>query len=485
MVIALAGCLVAASFVLDLLVPGYAIAGFYLLPLMLVAFALHERLYIGIVGLVSVALTIGVMVLQHRVDGQNVLVVFFGVLAGAGLIALGHLYNRFDRLYESERSSNARLQSLTAQLQGLQEAAVLGSERPLGELLHHIVEQAMQLLGADAGALFRLDTSTDSLSLVAAAGLPGEAAGAVALAIDQDPVGRAVSRRRSVAVPDLDDPRGPVSEAVRQARSETGFGACLAVPLAVREDLFGAVALYFRETKEFNHEDVGLAQSFGDQAALAIENTRLREQVGRTAAAAERSRLARDLHDSVTQSLFAAKLQAEALVKRWRPQAPEARESLDDLQRLTRAALAEMRTLLLEMRPAALADAWLGDLLRHLADASEGRTSARVELTVDGRHALPSDVTVALYRVAQEAMNNVIRHAGARRAWLDLRCVPGAVVLVIGDDGRGFDPTGVGPEQFGLRTMRERAEAVGAALTVGSRLGHGTVVTVEWRDTRG
>ena len=143
--------------------------------------------------------------------------------------------------------------------------------------------------------------------------------------------------------------------------------------LRSQSDLFGVLAVYYREPRPFSDEDVRLAQSFGDQAALAIENARLREQMERSAVAAERSRLARDLHDSVTQSLFAASIQAEALRCKWRPTSEEAQRSLEDVERLTRGALAEMRTLLLEMRPAALAQSPLHDLLRHLVDATEAR----------------------------------------------------------------------------------------------------------------
>ena len=140
---------VATSLSLDLAIPGYAVAGFYLLPLLLVAFTMPGRFALA-VGAVCLALTISVMVLQGRANGQNILLVWFAALAGGGLFALASMYNRFDQLYESERSKTARLQRLTAQVRTLQEAAVLDSARPLGELLRHIVAQAQQLLESDA-----------------------------------------------------------------------------------------------------------------------------------------------------------------------------------------------------------------------------------------------------------------------------------------------------------------------------------------------
>ena len=253
----------------------------------------------------------------------------------------------------------------------------------------------------------------------------------------------------------------------------------------VAADLFGVIALYYREPRPFSDEDVSLAQSFGDQAALAIENARLREQLESSAVAAERLRLARDLHDSVTQSLFAASLKAEALSRKWRPASAEARQSLDDVQHLTRGALAEMRALLLEMRPAALAQSSLDDLLRHLVDATGARTRIPVKLSLADSPPLPPDVKIALYRIAQEAMNNVVRHSKAHRAWVTLACSEGLVKLVVGDDGCGFDSSHVGSEEFGLQIMRERAVAVAASLSVDSGRRRGTVVKTEWSTTRG
>ena len=252
------------------------------------------------------------------------------------------------------------------------------------------------------------------------------------------------------------------------------------MPLVVRGDAFGVLLLPYVASRSFSDEDLGLASAFGDQAALAIENARLREQVQRTATAAERSRLARELHDSVTQSLFAASLTAEALYRDRDTASPRVRDSLLDVQRLTRGALAEMRTLLVEMRPGALAQSPLGDLLEHVVQATQARTRIALELAVTNAPPLPGDATIALYRIAQEAMNNVVRHSQATRSWVRLTGSAAAADLVVGDDGRGFDPGAVGPEQLGLRIMRERAEAVGAALRITSEVGHGTVIAVTW-----
>jgi hypothetical protein len=146
---------VAAAFVLDLVIPGYAIAGFYLFPIMLVALALRERLAIAVSAL-CLALTVYVMVLQGRANGENILLIFFGVLGGAGLIALSTLFNRVDELYETERSSTARLQFLTAQLQALQEVSMavvklLDSQA----ILDQVVRSGAELLDAQCVVVTR------------------------------------------------------------------------------------------------------------------------------------------------------------------------------------------------------------------------------------------------------------------------------------------------------------------------------------------
>ena len=167
-------------------------------------------------------------------------------------------------------------------------------------------------------------------------------------------------------------------------------GALLAVPLLVRNEGYGVLSLGYRERREFSDLDVRLAASFGAEVAMAIENARLRDEIGQAAAATERSRLARDLHDSVTQSLFAASLKAEAIRRRWEPTSEEARTNVQDVERLARGALAEMRTLLMEMRPDTLAGASLPTLVEQLAAAAGG--SSRVDVHLDvrpGRLAAP------------------------------------------------------------------------------------------------
>jgi signal transduction histidine kinase len=255
------------------------------------------------------------------------------------------------------------------------------------------------------------------------------------------------------------------------------------MPLIIKDEIYGFLMLCFTEPREFSTDDIALATSFCDQAALAIENARLKAHVEETAITAERHRLARDLHDAVTQTLFSASLIAEILPRVWERHPDEARRHLGELHELIRGALAEMRTLLLELRPSALTEAKFGALLRQLTEAMTGRTRIPVSLAVEGNHSLPPDVQIALYRITQEALNNISKHAEANQVVVNLRCQPEWVELGISDDGRGFDPSSVPPDHLGLGIMHERARKVGATLTIESQPGQGTQVLVTWQNT--
>jgi PAS domain S-box-containing protein len=209
----------------------------------------------------------------------------------------------------------------------------------------------------------------------------------------------------------------------------------------------------------------------------------LAAQAREQAAAVERTRLARDLHDAVSQTLFSASLIADVLPRIWERDEAEGRRRLDEVRQLTKGALAEMRTLLFELRPAALADADLSDLLRQLAESVTGRARVPVSTRLEGQCTLDADTRIALYRIAQEALNNVAKHSAATGAQVTLICGPGRVEMSVRDNGLGFDVSKVGAQSLGLGIMRERANAIGASLDVASVPGRGTQVVVLWQSS--
>ena len=449
----------AAAFVLDLTIPGYAIAGFYLVPILLAAFALPGRIA-ALVGGLALGLAVLVMIIQHRVDLQNILLLWFATLVAVGLFALAYLYNRFDQLYQTERRTTSRLHALTAELHALQETAVLDQSAAAGVLPARIAEQSLRLLGSDLCAVYRLDDDGSPALEARAGARPRQ---------EPDEVSRL---------------SGAAAQAVRRRQAFVD-GERLAVPLAIQDEVFGAIVLSDRDRLVYHQEDISIATTFGDQAALAIENARLRERLGRDAAAAERVRLARELHDSVTQSLFAASLKADVVAETYAAPTPRVAQALEDLRHLTRGALAEMRTMLLEVRPDSVLRTPLGELLRQLVEAARGRARVAVELQAGSIRTLPEAVHITFYRVAQEALNNVVRHAGASSARVGL-ADDGAVVLTVADDGAGFDAAEASRGRLGIISMRERAASVGADLAIETAPGRGTVVTLTWPgDERG
>lgn len=313
-------------------------------------------------------------------------------------------------------------------------------------------------------------------------------------------------RHRPICIPDVWS-REPAAEFLRSLLvGDAAFllervCAWMWVPLAVKGRILGVIGVAHSDRNHFTAHHAALALSMADQVAVTMVNAELHEQARSLAALQERQRLARNLHDAVNQSLFSAGLIAEVLPRLWELDPVEARQSLEDLRRLTRGALAEMRELLAELRPSVLTDSSLGDLLRQLATAFTGRTNVPVSLTLSGELTLPAKVQVALYRICQEALSNIAKHAGAQRVAIDLQygsiaaqpsstfehpdapaeMVVRSVEMRIRDDGHGFDPGQPMPSgHYGMAMMLERAEAAGSRLDVTAQPGHGTEVVVRW-----
>ena len=235
---------------------------------------------------------------------------------------------------------------------------------------------------------------------------------------------------------------------------------------------------------QYHHQaDPEFVLALAQRGASAIKNASLYSQAQQAAMLEERQRLARELHDAVTQTLFSAGIIADVLPRLWQKDQEEALKRINELRELTRGALAEMRTLLWELRPTALSETSLSELLHQLGEVTVGRT--RIPVTVDVKELceIPINVKIAFYRIAQEALNNIAKHANARHVKVDMQCAPAGVSLHIADDGRGFDLQQLLPDNMGIRIMRERAEAVGAIFNLESHVGTGTQIVVSWLPT--
>jgi len=249
--------------------------------------------------------------------------------------------------------------------------------------------------------------------------------------------------------------------------------------------LYGAgyvfVAAYAHMT---NQAETTRAESQQLLLELQAAHRQLQEyaaQAEELAAADERNRLARELHDSLTQTLYSLTLQAEATSRELAAGATQqANEQLQTIRRTAQQALGEMRALLFELRPPDLEAEGLVAALQERLEAVEARTGLVAELIVEGEETFPEDVEPELYRIAQEALNNVLKHAQAHAITLSLEQANGAIVLEVADDGRGFAMTTSQPRGgMGLRSMEERAAQLGGTLTIRSAPGAGTRVRVE------
>lgn len=369
---------------------------------------------------------------------------------------------------------------------------VINSDQSVDQILATIVQIASQLLGANACVLHHVEYEQQFVSIQSSCGLPPELKGVSgfplhsSLASDQS-----ILKQQPVWIEDFNtlpkgrEPAGePLDENVLLWREITGkiYRSWLAVPLVIDDQVYGSLAFYFDRPRSFDPETIELATNFANQTSLALENAQLHAQAEETAIMAERNRLARELHDAVTQTLFSTSLIADILPRLWERNPVEGLKRLQELRTLTRGALAEMRMLLLELRPSALMDTELNELLRHLTDASTSRSRLPIHLNSLGvPFTLPSDVKLAIYRISQEALHNIIKHAEASQVEINLQWLADRVYLTIRDDGCGFDTQTIQAGHLGIGIIRERAAGIDAELVIQSAPGGGTFISVSWQ----
>ncbi len=253
----------------------------------------------------------------------------------------------------------------------------------------------------------------------------------------------------------------------------------MGVPLTVRDRVLGMLSLAHRQIGYYEEKDAQLAQAFADQAAIAIHNAELYQQAQTTAVADERSRIARELHDSVTQAIYSVTLYADATRLALEDgELDVVAENLNELRAMAREAMLDMRLLIFELRPPVLEEEGLVTALQTRLEAVEARSGIHADFHTSGERRLPLSLETELYRIAQEALTNVVKHARAKQVNISLRFDEAQVCLEIEDDGVGFD-TAVGHSGgMGLRGIQERVEKIGGDLLVQSAPGQGTILRI-------
>jgi signal transduction histidine kinase len=256
--------------------------------------------------------------------------------------------------------------------------------------------------------------------------------------------------------------------------------ALMQVPIRVAGEVYGVFSADYLQPRKFTEEQKRLLTAFAQRAGLAIETAALYESEEQIAIMQERNRLARDLHDSVTQSLYGVSLYAEVATQLLKKgDLEKANENLQELKGMALDALAEMRLLIYELRPSVFEQEGLIAAIQTRLDAVEGRLGLETSFVIDGKISLPPRVEEGLYRIAQEALNNVLKHANAKTVTITLSQDKQKICLEVADDGVGFDPAqscDVGC--MGLQNMQERAQEMGAEFEIFSQVGKGSKVIV-------
>lgn len=357
-------------------------------------------------------------------------------------------------------------------------AARLNAHLTLDAVLNAVCEEAARALHAPAAAVLLHDEADATLFPAATFGLPPEYC--EHYVPNPRPLYDKYARQHGplIVLPDVQArPDLPNTQLYVQYRIRTSVVTSL-----IREgQLIGTLNVYtFDEPRTFGDDELALLTGLAGQAAQAIENAQLRQQAEQEAVKEERGRLARELHDSVTQALYSMTLLAEG----WRRLVGAGRlerleEPLTELGQIAQQALKEMRLLVHELRPPVLETEGLLGALHQRLGTVEKRAGVEARLVAEDVVELPMPVEEELYRIAQEALNNALKHATATSVVVHIRADHGQVELEVTDNGRGFDPNTIsGRRGVGLITMRERAEKLGGTLTILSAPGEGTTVKV-------
>ena len=378
------------------------------------------------------------------------------------------------RLYESTSRWSKQLESL------IEVGNALAGESELPRVLALVAERLLDLVEARDVLIALADPDGSRLRIAAAQGGRAEAFRGLTITRQGTKVGAVLERKRSERVDSLlDDP-----EIDRKDAEQLSSRAALFVPMVVRGRAIGLIVVLDKRgyDQRFSHEDFRLAEIFGERAAFAAD---LSERVAKDALRRvvsgqelERRRLARELHDETGQALTSVLLGLKALEES-RGEA-ELRSSLEELRELVVGTLQDVRRLAVELRPQALDDFGLVPALERLTAGFREQTGIAIDLEsrlLEER--LPDDVETVLYRIVQEALTNVVKHARAEHVSIVLRRQNGSVTAVIEDDGRGFSPDGTGDEGLGLLGMRERVALVEGRLEIESAPGAGTTLVVE------
>ncbi|MFC1957356.1 GAF domain-containing protein, partial [Chloroflexota bacterium] len=353
----------------------------------------------------------------------------------------------------------------------------------LDRILTTVVDSALRLSEADATILTVYDDISREVYVQAVSGaLPADFKNFRLKTSNPDLISEVVNRGQAKATLDyLNDPSLGHGSMVDSLFRENGLKSCLAVPVKIGEQVSGVLMALYKEKDGFSEWETGLLQQFANQAAVALENTRLHNQVQELAIVEERTRLSREMHDSLGQVLGYLGLQVDEIKLlldqgKWE----QAAKKLEEVRKTVNSASEDIRHLILALRTPVSTEVELPSILREYLDTFQSHTGIKVTLDIQSEEAtrFSTKVALQLVRVIQEALSNVRKHAQADRVEVRFEIVASETVVSIIDNGSGFDPSQVydSGQHFGIQVMDERMTGLGGSLEIESKLGHGTKI---------
>jgi len=363
-----------------------------------------------------------------------------------------------------------------------QVATNMAVTQPIERMLEAVARSVVEATDAVAASVFLLEDQR-TLRTAGTWGLPigfFDAMDAAAQAGATRPALEAIAKQADFMYEDLPDRilSDPAFAPAHSVVRDVPWKLVVTIPMIHGGRSLGALSAYFRPGQRPSEPTMTFFHAIAALAASSAEIFRLVSASQHQVALEERQHLARELHDSVSQALYGIALGARSARNRLSRDPPRAVEPLDYILGLAEAALADMRSLILELQPEALEREGLVGALAKRVDAIKGRYGIDVSADLPEEPPIPVDTKQAMYRIAQEALHNVVKHSRAKHASVRLRIDSDAVAMEVVDDGEGFDPSGSYPDHFGLQSMRERAESRGGGFQVESRPGEGTTVRV-------
>ena len=367
-----------------------------------------------------------------------------------------------------------RVVSRTRELEALYDvAAITNANQGLELVLSRSLEKVAETVGASAGIIHLLDEESGELRKSVYLGIPADAIQNMDFAWLKGTLWNQVIRTRHTTLAPVFPPEKASPAGLQAALPPVYLGTLIQSKGAV----LGVLSIFGDSINQFAVEEIGMLEIFGQHIAVVVERDRLRKKAEKAAAFDERQNLARDLHDSVTQSLFSLYLLSEAYRKTVRQAGVEQIESwLAELGEFAHLALKEMRLLLYQLSPVSMEQDGLIGALRHRLEAVESKCGIKAHLISKEHLELPGTTAREMFGIAQEALNNTLKHAAASQVTIRIEALEGQVEMSIEDDGRGFEPEVLAANSpgMGLRNMQARAKKLGGVLTIQSSPEQGT-----------